>query len=148
MDEGADVGQLAAAVSELAHVVGAQGERLDELAFALTAPHYAREPVYDGLRDWVDWLRERYQLGARIPITWTNSGAMVEELSALESAWRASFGPRSRPQDPIWWHEAFARALSRYPGWLSDAAKRAGLGAAPTRPFPPPTAPHRKDRTG
>lgn len=67
------------------------------------------------LASWVhEWLIPRYQLGARqIPACWWQHGNMVEELSALHTAWRVCFDAADGGFGPIGWHERFALALQR-----------------------------------
>ena len=44
------------------------------------------------LTNWVDWLRWRFALDHRtLPDCWAKHGAIVEELSALFTAWQASY---------------------------------------------------------
>jgi hypothetical protein len=67
---------------------------------------------------WVDWLVTRYQLGHVIPPCWWAHGPMVEELSALETAWRGAYGYNSvAPDSGVIWHEHLARCLVRLQEW-------------------------------
>jgi len=73
------------------------------------------------LRDWVQWLTNRYELGARtIPDCWYRHGGVVEELSALHTAWKASFSSADSGYGPIGWHERLfvceQRLTKRYEG--------------------------------
>lgn len=47
--------------------------------------------LWADLLDWVDWLRHRYQLGARVPACWYRHEAIVEELTALMAAHTAAY---------------------------------------------------------
>ncbi|WP_216895615.1 hypothetical protein [Nocardia alni] len=47
--------------------------------------------LWQDLADWVDWLRQRYQLGSRIPACWWRHEAVVEELTALMAAHIAAY---------------------------------------------------------
>lgn len=67
---------------------------------------------------WVDWLTTRYGLGEVLPACWYRHGAVVEELTALRSAWNAAYAdPRARPSEPALWHDLLARALARVRDW-------------------------------
>lgn len=82
------------------------------------------------LVDWTDWLRERYQLHERIPSCWYAHGALIEELSALRTAWvGAVLDPQARLDDPARWHELLERTLDRIREWdrsgCSDGTHRA-----------------------
>jgi len=62
------------------------------------------------LRGWVDWLVERYRLGAtrhQIPPCWAEHPVAVEELTALMVAWKAAYANRNRgpSDDLIGWHD-------------------------------------------
>lgn len=69
------------------------------------------------LRDFVDWLIDRYQLTETlIPDCWYQHGRLVEELSALRGAWVASFSSLDAGYGPIGWHERFAALTVRVAG--------------------------------
>ena len=77
--------------------------------------------AWDALRDWVEWVTSRYDIPEVIvPTCWWRHGALVEELSALYTAWQVSFDPTDAGFGPIGWHERFAVARPRlkaaYPG--------------------------------
>lgn len=67
------------------------------------------------LVEWVqEWLIPRYSIKARtIPDCWWKHGDLIEELSALHTAWRVAFDPADAGYGPIGWHERLAAALSR-----------------------------------
>ncbi|MBF6331468.1 hypothetical protein [Nocardia transvalensis] len=48
--------------------------------------HADKALLWEELADWVEWLRQRYQLGSRIPACWWRHEAVVEELTALMAA--------------------------------------------------------------
>lgn len=79
------------------------------------------------LVDWVTWLVARYDLDRRtIPECWIRHGALVEELSALRSAWQLAFS-RTAPKDaPLHWHASFAQARVRLAEWASRSGCRQG----------------------
>lgn len=43
--------------------------------------------LWDEVTDWVWWLRDRYELGERIPRCWYRHGPVVEEFTALMAGW-------------------------------------------------------------
>jgi len=67
------------------------------------------------LAEWVqDWLVPRYALTRKvIPDCWYRHSAMVEELSALHTAWLVAFDETDAGYGPIGWHERFALARTR-----------------------------------
>ena len=71
-----------------------------------------------------------------VPDCWWKHGAIVEELSALHSAWLASFDETDSGYGPIGWHERWAVAKDRlrkaYAGGCRDGHKD-----QPTRVMPP-----------
>lgn len=70
------------------------------------------------LVEWTDWLRDRYQLHEAIPACWYAHGAMVEELSALRSAWVGAYlDPQAAPGDPATWHDLLDRTRYRIRQW-------------------------------
>lgn len=63
---------------------------------------------------WVRWLTTRYTLAPRtIPPCWSDHDALIEELSALRTAWLAAFAPTARGVAPIDWHVQFWAARNR-----------------------------------
>jgi hypothetical protein len=76
------------------------------------------ETMWQELTAWVDWLNSRYVLDEQIPPCWTRHGAMIEELTALYAGWNAAYiDIDARGFDPLAWHEALARTLSRVREW-------------------------------
>lgn len=73
------------------------------------------------LRSFVDWLIVRYDISeATIPRCWWQHGAVVEELSALRSAWDVSTDPDlDGGLGPIGWHERFHLVQSRLREWYN-----------------------------
>lgn len=89
------------------------------------------EDALDELADWVVWAIERYSLDHRIvPPCWDNHGALIEELSALRTAWIAAYCITGRPDAALAWHHQFEAARRR----LSDWAARTGCRPAEHRP--------------
>ena len=96
------------------------------------------EGALDDLAIWVDWVRDRYQLTPNeIPNCWDRHGSLVEELSALRTAWLAAFADDAWPGEALRWHEAFDRARERLGRWTQRtgcAEKRTCVSAgSPTR---------------
>jgi hypothetical protein len=82
---------------------------------------------------WVDWLVSRYQLGHVIPPCWWAHGPMVEELSALETAWRGAYSYNGvAPDSGVIWHEHLARCLARLHSGTWNAAPTATTTLPPT----------------
>jgi hypothetical protein len=70
------------------------------------------------LGDWVTWFLDRYEIPtAKIPTCWWRHGALVEELSALHTAWLVSFDSTDAGYGPIGWHERLTVAMQRITGW-------------------------------
>lgn len=84
------------------------------------------------LIEWTTWLRDRYQLHETIPACWYAHGALVEELSALRSAWIGAYlDPDAQPGDPASWHDQLDRTAYRLRQWdrngCADGSHRADL---------------------
>jgi hypothetical protein len=72
------------------------------------------------LANWVTWFLRRYEIPQRkIPTCWYKHGALVEELSALHTAWIAAFDRLDGGYGPIGWHERLNVALPRISTWYS-----------------------------
>jgi hypothetical protein len=70
------------------------------------------------LIEWTGWLRDRYQLHETLPACWFAHGAMVEELTALRSAWTGTFlSPNAFPAESALWHDLLDRARHRLRAW-------------------------------
>ena len=84
---------------------------------------------------WVRWLARRYSLDHRdVPPCWFAHGHLVEELSALRTAHRASFDPAASAMAPVEWHQVLAAARTRLQIWSS----RTGCRQGEHRPDAPP----------
>lgn len=109
----------------------AMGERPVNWA-ALDAHHAAEQ--WGLLTDWTDWIRDRYQLHETIPACWYAHGPLVEELSALRSAWVGTYlDPEARAGDGSAWHDLLDRTLHRIKRW-----DRTGCADGTHRPDQPP----------
>ncbi|GAC1323853.1 MAG: hypothetical protein NVSMB13_04370 [Mycobacteriales bacterium] len=98
------------------------------------------------LIDFTDWLRDRYQLHEHLPTCWYAHGAMVEELSALRSAWVSTYlDAEATLADPAGWHDLLDRTLHRLRHWdrngCADGTHRPGL------PLPDDTDRHHREQT-
>ena len=101
---------------------------------------------WDLLTDWTGWLRQRYQLHESIPACWYAHGPMMEELSALRTAWtRAYLAADAQLDDPLGWHDALDRALYRLRQWDRNGC-RDGTHR-PDLPFPDDTDHPHRERT-
>jgi hypothetical protein len=67
---------------------------------------------------WVDWVTDRYQLDEWLPACWYAHGPLLEELSALRTAWVGAYlDPQARLDEPARWHELLDRTLDRIGTW-------------------------------
>jgi hypothetical protein len=83
---------------------------------ALDATHAAEQ--WSLLVDWCDWLRDRYQLQEQLPACWYAHGPLVEEVSALRTAWVGAYlDPQARLDEPARWHEQLHSTLERLRDW-------------------------------
>jgi hypothetical protein len=84
------------------------------------------EEEHEALADWIAWLNDRYTLDHRtIPPCWHQHGALIEELSALRTAWLAAYAITGRPEAPLDWHAHFASARQRLADWVARTGCRA-----------------------
>jgi hypothetical protein len=76
--------------------------------------------AWTDLGEWVSWFSRRYNLPTRkIPLCWYKHGALVEELSALHTAWLVSYDSLDAGYGPIGFHERLAAALPRLASWYN-----------------------------
>lgn len=79
------------------------------------------------LEDWTDWLRDRYHLDHRhLPGCWAQHGELIEELSALHTAWQHSYAPDADGSAPLRWHDAFDANRQRLLDWVARTGCRPG----------------------
>ena len=57
---------------------------------------YERVALFTELRDWVDWMTERYQVRTIVRPCWFKHGPVVEELTGLYVSWRSTFKEQPR----------------------------------------------------
>lgn len=82
---------------------------------------------FDALDAWVRWLTRRYALDHRtVPPCWAKHGALLEELSALRTAWLTAYAVTSTGDAPLDWHAHFAAARQRLVDWVSRTGCRGG----------------------
>ncbi|WP_037144026.1 DUF4913 domain-containing protein [Rhodococcoides fascians] len=68
--------------------------------------------LWTELIDWTTWLRERYELGTKIPPCWYRHDPVVEELSALMAAWTDAYYRGDEYRDDLTaWHTQWFRPL-------------------------------------
>lgn len=68
--------------------------------------------LWSELIDWTTWLRERYELGTKIPPCWYRHDPVVEELSALMAAWTDAYYRGDEYRDDLAaWHTQWFRPL-------------------------------------
>ena len=90
---------------------------------ALTQTEYDQQ--LQALGDWVDWLHARYQLDHRVvPPCWAQHGELLEELSALRTAWLTAYAITARGDAPLDWHSQFAGARQRLTDWVARTGCR------------------------
>lgn len=68
---------------------------------------YEQVALFHEVRDWVDWMVVRYQVGSVVMPCWYKHGAAIEELTALYVSWRATYQrkPRAYSDDLTAWHD-------------------------------------------
>ena len=77
----------------------------------------------DELTDWVLWLTWRFNLDHRtVPDCWNQHGAVIEELSALYTAWQTAYAQTADGDSPLAWMNQFANSRHR----LTDCVARTG----------------------
>lgn len=82
---------------------------------------------FEELVDWVKWVVDRYALDHRtIPPCWAQHGGLLEELSALRTAWITAYAQVSTGDAPLHWHTEFAAARQRLTDWVARTGCRPG----------------------
>lgn len=88
----------------------------------------------DALQRWLTWLQRRYALDHRVlPPCWAQHGALVEELSALHTAWGVAYAVATGPEVPLRWHSEFASARHRLNEWVARSGCRPSEHRADSR---------------
>ena len=81
----------------------------------------------DLLADWVQWVTWRYRLDPRtVPECWPQHGALIEELSALRTAWVQAYASTAAGTAPLDWQQSFAHARHRLADWVAREGCRPG----------------------
>lgn len=81
----------------------------------------------EALSDWTLWLAHCYALDHRtVPPCWAQHSALLEELSALRTAWLTAFAATSPGDAPLDWHTNFAASRQRLADWVSRTGCRSG----------------------
>lgn len=76
--------------------------------------------VWRDLHKWVEWFLTRYEIpDQKIPPCWWQHPALVEELSALHTAWLVSFDQTDGGYGPIGWHERLTVTMQRVGAWYN-----------------------------
>ena len=84
------------------------------------------QQMIDELTDWVEWVRWRFTLDHRtIPDCWMQHGPLIEELSALYTAWQAAYTDTDGSA-PLLWMAHFATARDRLGEWVARTGCRPG----------------------
>ncbi|MDV6263893.1 DUF4913 domain-containing protein [Rhodococcoides yunnanense] len=95
--------------------------------------------LWSELIDWTTWLRERYELGTKIPPCWYRHDPVVEELSALMAAWTDAYYRGDEYRDDLTaWHTQWFRPLMARIRDISDFDSCTHDRCA-HRPLPPAT---------
>ena len=77
------------------------------------------------LSAWLNWLKARYGLDHRtLPDCWQEHGALIEELSALATAWTTAYSSKADGYTPLHWHTDFALTRRRLTDWTSRSGCR------------------------
>lgn len=79
----------------------------------------AAEALWTELTEWVKWLRGRYPVAEQLPACWPEHSELVEELTALYAAWKATYrNPEAHPTAPVEFHDRWLPGfLSRVKAW-------------------------------
>lgn len=77
----------------------------------------AAAEAWGWLIDWVGWLVAHYQLAEEVPRCWYRHPPLIEELTALAAGWHTAYDDAARGDEPLIWHERFARARARLRDW-------------------------------
>ena len=86
-----------------------------------------RSEQFQALADWINWLTACYTLDQRvIPACWSKHTALIEELSALRTAWLSAFAATAPGSAPLEWHSHFSTARQRLADWVSRTGCRPG----------------------
>ena len=86
-----------------------------------------RLAALDDLADWVGWLVDRYPLDSRsVPDCWELHGELIEELSALRTAWLRAFDVDALGDAPLRWHEQLEHSRARLGDWVARTGCRGG----------------------
>jgi len=73
--------------------------------------------MIDELSDCVQWLTHRFTLDHRtVPPCWNQHGPVIEELSALCTAWQTAYTPTAGGDGPLAWMNHFSIARQRLAG--------------------------------
>lgn len=85
------------------------------------------------LEHWVTWLQDRYHVDQRtVPGCWDRHSDLVEELSALRTAWVYSFNGGARPDAALTWHAALHATRSRLRDIVAETGCRPGQHRGPS----------------
>lgn len=83
--------------------------------------------MLDELTDWVRWLTKRFTLDHRtVPTCWDQHGPIIEELSALYTAWQTAYATSAHGDEPLAWMNHFAAARIRLADWVARTGCRPG----------------------
>ena len=94
-----------------------------------------REQRLTELSTWIAWLTERYQLDHRtVPTCWREHGELIEELSALATAWHTAHSNRNDGYTPLHWHTDFTHTRQRLLEWIAHSGCRPDQHRATRRP--------------
>ena len=95
------------------------------------------------LREWVEWLVERYALDTTtVPGCWYQHPPQVEELTALWRAWQSAYHPTATGDAALHWHDHLDQTRTR----LRDWAARGGCRPGDHTPHPVPAAVEDEER--
>jgi hypothetical protein len=79
-----------------------------------TLPDGLAADVWRELREWVEWICDRYTVPEEVvPGCWWRHGAIVEDLAALHTAWTASYDTTDAGYGPIGFQERWFLAQTR-----------------------------------
>jgi hypothetical protein len=99
----------------------------------------AARRTWHQLYQWATWLLDRYAIREIPRACWWRHGLIVEEVTALWTAWQGCYGEDSTPNAPIFWHEHLDRARERIRLRLQQQGNCTAAGHQPIALQPHPS---------
>lgn len=123
------------AVAELIHCAELDDETragIEELPTAVCWRYLSGEQAaqhWAELVPWVRWFLDRYRIKAdTVPPCWYRHGSMIEELSALHTAWLVAYSSKAPGAAPLDWHSSLHYAIQRLQAWTQEQGSCRSVG--------------------